>query len=98
MTIVYVSIGNSDDKLSQAEWANFIRSVGHTLRFLDDVHIHGYWLSSPESSYQNACWCVEFESDDLNAVQTTREDLRALGRRFRQDSIAWAEVKETEFL
>lgn len=98
MTIVYVSIGNSDDKLSQATWSNFVRSVTSTLRQFEDVDIHGYWLASPESSYQNACWCVEFKDDDLNAIQTAREDLRTLGRRFHQDSIAWAEVKETEFL
>lgn len=107
--IVYVSIGNSDDKLTQAEWAHFYTSVRHLLA--NDLQpreaegwgslafsaptIHGRWQSVPSDPWQNACWCVEIEDHDAPAIQ---HELKLLAAKFRQDSIAWAEVCDTEFL
>jgi hypothetical protein len=60
--IVYISIGNSDDKLTQSRWSDFIEDV--ELEF-DYVRIHGCWFSDPRSPYQNACWCIEFDPDRI---------------------------------
>lgn len=96
--IVYVSIGNSDDKLSQAEWAAFYRDVCLAIRFESDIHgkpvIHGQWVSEPASAWQNACWCVEL---NFRLQHRLRQVLSLIAREYRQDTIAWAEAK-TEFI
>jgi hypothetical protein len=90
---VYISIGNSDDKLSQADWAAFYRSVNLNIRGWA-WQIHGQWVSEPASAWQNACWCVEVLSE---LAVHLRGELSQLAAQYRQDSIAWA-VAETEFI
>ena len=98
---VYVSIGNSDDKLTQREWSNFTCRVDGILRAYG--HVHGYWHSLADSAWQNACWCVEFGRGSLSinpgghAIMTTRAMLAELCGKYRKDSIAWA-VAQTEFI
>jgi hypothetical protein len=94
MSTVYISIGNSDGRLSEAEWQEF-RDLTHEL--LTDVGItaavHGAWQSFVPK-YVNACWCVEVPDEHEAAIVDT---LRHLAAKFRQDSIAYA-VAETTFL
>lgn len=91
--IAYISIGNSDDKLTQARWAEFYRATNILLRAYGNVH--GQWVSEPASAWQNACWCLEFEDTGPFPL---KKELAGLAKTFDQDSIAWAEVPETEFL
>lgn len=91
--IVYVSIGNSDDELSQAQWANFAHEVNYYLEA--NARIRGAWFSLPHIAYQNACWCVEVVQPLVKPLQ---ESLIILARRYGQDSIAWAEAPVTRFL
>lgn len=88
---VYISIGNSDDKLTQSQWMYFSHWVDKTVRGYG--LIHGAWYSLPNSQYQNACWCLELTGSEsqLRALLTGERD------RYNQDSIAWAEAT-TEFL
>jgi hypothetical protein len=98
--IVYISIGNSDDKLSQDEWASFWAQTNSMIADTAD-EMHGIWMSSPNSPYQNACWCVELDEDMLDRDKNERLlriGLAGLAKAYKQDSIAWAEVKETEFI
>lgn len=90
---VYISIGNSDDKLTQREWAEF---VGVVEEALDDVYIkkHGSWFSRPDASWQNACWCIELEAV-AGLKDSLQTELEQIAREFRQDSIAWAEAITT---
>ena len=92
--IVYISIGNSDDKLTQREWAGYFSAVALMLQHRGKVH--GQWASEPASAWQNACWCIEFTDPDQ--MSDTKRDLAVVADYNRQDSIAWAEVRETEFL
>lgn len=91
--IVYISIGNSDDKLTQAEWSKYV--VEMLTRVVSIGKRHGDWYSAPYTPYQNACWCVEFSSDA--DIQEAREVATEIRQKWRQDSIAWA-VAETEFI
>lgn len=91
---VYISIGNSDDKLSQREWSEFVRATREVLEHFADA-IHGSWLSMPSDPWQNACWCVEFRTE--SAVNVVRMELGQLADQFRQDTIAWAEAA-TDFI
>lgn len=98
--IVYISIGNSDDKLSQRQWSGFVGTVQLALEQTVDlgrVSVHGSWRSPSDAPWQNACWCVEFPPDQT-AVQPLRELLAELAATWQQDSIAWAEVHTTDFI
>jgi hypothetical protein len=91
---VYISIGNSDDKLSQAEWSQFVLELSAEVVSLA-AQTHGAWFSQPVVAWQNACWCVEFasEAQEMTAMEMTAK----LARKFGQESIAWA-VAETTFI
>jgi len=88
MITVYVSIGNSDDKLTQAKWAEFYRAVALAVRHFS-ITVHGQWVSEPASAWQNACWCIEIDDDGAGYL---RGHLGALAGTYDQDSIAWAEA------
>lgn len=97
---VYISIGNSDDKLTQAEWSRYVHAVDTILlersgriAWSPIVTRHGSWLSVPDDPWQNACWCVEIDRDPSDL----KDELRVEAQRYRQDSISWAEAR-TEFL
>lgn len=72
--IVYICIGNSDDKLTQAEWAQYVEAVDAALgvhrngnRWFASTahrtHVHGRWFAAPDVPWQSACWCIEFDYD-----------------------------------
>lgn len=88
---VYISIGNSDNKLTQVEWSEFCLTISCSLKIFS--HFHGVWFSLPDSPFQNACWCVTIPE---NSVEEVRTDLKLLCRQFNQDSIAWAEAEYSE--
>lgn len=94
--IVYISIGNSDDKLSQVEWNNFINIVD---AIVDEwgTQKHGVWFSDPRSPYQNACWCVELP-DRSSRVALMKGFLAEAAQQYRQDSVAWTEATDTQSL
>lgn len=94
MMTVYVSIGNSDDRLSQSEWASFAQEVQGRVS-LDAAEVHGYWTSASVSPWQNACICAEVPDGIAAAL---KGDLARIAVRYGQDSIAWAEAPHTEFL
>ena len=90
---VYVSIGNSDDKLSQKGWHEFWIALRSAVVQAAE-EIHGEWLSIPVAPYQNACIC--FDIHVSNAARL-KEELASIAHVFRQSAITWAEAS-TEFL
>jgi hypothetical protein len=96
--VFYISIGNSDDKLTQAEWSDFVGQTDAAVR--EYAHVHGAWHSAPDSRWQNACWCVEVSTTFKvgPAERGLRATLARLAGRYRQDSIALALVASTEFI
>lgn len=102
---VYVSIGNSDDKLTQAQWGRFWDAVNLTLYRTAD-QVHGQWMSNPVSAWQNACWCVTFTPsvevvDHQGRISTRLEWVRTrmsrLAADYGQDSVGWA-VADVELI
>lgn len=90
---IHLGVGNSDNKLTQREWADFLSSL-NDLVFLYTSNILGWWYSGPAEPWQNAC--VAFT---LNPLRRTdfRAELVTLRKQYQQDSVAWAE-SETEFI
>lgn len=91
MLTVYISIGNSDDKLTQQEWAAFAATVRGDVRRAAS-RVHGEWVSLPWSPWQNSCWCIEVDRAEVEQLQAALRNAAAM---FRQDSIAWAEAQTT---
>lgn len=95
---VFVSIGNSDDRLPQSAWAEYFALVDARVGAAAAM-IHGRWVSVATDPYQNACWA--FQPSNLDGWwgapeggrETLREALADLARQFGQDSIAWAETE-----
>ncbi|MBM0275126.1 hypothetical protein [Micromonospora tarensis] len=98
--VVYISIGNSDDKLSQAAWSEFYKAVSHAVHEAANAQfgaVHGQWVSEPVSAWQNACWALQLPVD-INVIADLKDELAGLARGFGQESIAWAVAPETEFI
>jgi hypothetical protein len=86
----YITIGNTDNKLTQQEWSAFITDmVMLVLEHTSEVHFAGF--SHPSAPYQNACWCVDFATP--NDQGNARSSLAMLKVKYRQDSIAWADAQ-----
>lgn len=94
LTTVYVSIGNSDDKLTQLLWSEFVEDVIQNVTEWAE-QIYGVWYSEPSSPYQNAC--VAFSISNV-VVPELRKALTTIREHYNQDSIAWAEAPTTEFI
>jgi hypothetical protein len=88
MKNLYISIGNSDDKLTQKEWSSFAIDTAGAVRKWGS-QLHGEWLSLPHAQFQNACWCLEILEDDMDGL---RGELARLATQYQQDAIAWAEA------
>lgn len=93
LTTVYVSVGNSDDKLTQARWSQFHEQVTGACR-RRARRVYGDWLSLPNAPYQNACIAFAIHPGDTGVL---KKELRDLAAAYGQESIAWAEAA-TEFL
>jgi hypothetical protein len=104
MTTYFIAIGNSDDALSQAEWALYWTSVKEVIdRHAAEIHFEG--MSAATSLWQNAMWCIVLDeavpgmsSSTEYDVQVFQDELATVALQYRQDSIAWIEAKQTVFL
>lgn len=86
---VFVSIGNSDNRLTQQEWSEFWTSVDMTIHLVVQAEemagrVHGTWVSPSTVPYQNACWAFSvspdsdavWDADGEHGVFGVRESLR----------------------
>lgn len=90
-----VSIGNSDDKLTQKEWISFCESVDYFIRlYANQVHFYGHGL--PNRIWQNACWIFELKEAEWEEPKLKFE-LEQLTEKYKQDSIFWQSGK-AEFI
>jgi hypothetical protein len=98
VSTVFFSIGNSDDRLTQAGWSAFLDDVRAAVRLVEltDGIVHFAGHSYPDGPCQNAMWCIQLSANDHGAALKSR--LTELARRYRQDSIAWAVVDQVELV
>lgn len=90
---VCFQIGNSDDKLSQVEWHEFVRDVNSIVSsYATAVHFSG--MSAGDAPWQNAAWICECNKMNALAIRNALSRIRAT---YQQDSVAWMEG-ETEFI
>jgi hypothetical protein len=93
MKTIVIQIGNSDDKLSQKEWSDFVADVKTVLdRFEAKIHFFG---GSPNwESWQNCAWVAEINESLCFGL---KDHLIFLRKKYRQASIAW-NMGNTEFV
>lgn len=98
MTSVHVAIGNSDDKLAQAEWSQYVARVDALVRGFADT-MHGTWHSPPAAGYQSAAWTFDVSggSHGISTADDLKARLALIATKYRQDSIAWL-TGDTEFI
>lgn len=94
MKTVTIQIGNSDNKLTQEGWADFVRKVRVSLDFVHGVRVHFFGASTGYEPWQNAAWVVECPDYSLHLL---RMRLVSIRKEFSQDSVAWTEGA-TEFV
>jgi hypothetical protein len=96
MTIT-IQIGNTDDKLTQAEWSDFVALVHDYIeRYVEDraASVHFFGVSADYERWQNAVWVVLLMDEQEPSL---RADISTARRKFRQDSAAWT-TGETSFV
>lgn len=93
MVTVHAAIGNSDDKLSQLIWSEYIRDFQQVMTDVSNI-VHGVWFSAPNSQFQNCVIAAEMYAGALPALKSRLIELR---KRYEQDSIA-VNVSESEFV
>jgi hypothetical protein len=92
MKTVTIQIGNSDDKLTQTEWAAYVLMMRtNILQHCTAVHFFG--APANWERWQNVAWVVVCEDAKLAALKAAVTDARST---FNQDSAAWTEG-ETQF-
>ena len=82
-----IQIGNSDNKLSQLQWASFFNLVDEEVqRRAEKIHFSG--TSLPNVGWQNAAWIFEIGAQNKEGLKKALVELCEI---FSQDSIAMTE-------
>lgn len=93
MKTVTLQIGNTDSKLSQMEYSNFVEQVNKVVStYASETHFSGG--SASWKPWVNYCWVFNIED---NLVDKIKYSLKIVRKQYRQDSVAWT-VGETEFV
>ena len=88
-----IILGNSDNKLTQVQWAEFVSEIKEVLE--DYFCIFEFFGGSPNyMNWQNVCWVIRFQDYCLLGL---KDDIKRVREGFRQDSVAWI-VGEPEFI
>lgn len=91
---VTIQIGNSDDKLTQANWAAFVMAMRHDAILKNCVQIHFAGAPGNAERWQNFAFVVEVAPHQLEPLKRAVADIRGV---FNQDSAA-VTVGQTEFV
>lgn len=91
---ILIQIGNSDNKLSQAEWAAFVHAMRHEAILKNCVQIHFAGGPGTHERWQNFAFVVECKEEQVAPLRAAVKDIRDV---FQQDSAAFM-VGDTEFV
>ncbi len=70
MKTITVSIGNTDNKLTQAQWSEFVEHVNKAvLAFAKNVHFFGG--SANWMPWQNVAWILDCEDEKIFVFKET---------------------------
>ncbi len=110
--VIYLGAGNSDNKLSQHGWSQFIGRIRWHIKTFTEMsktrtggpdgppaQLLGEWFSAPDQPWQNACWAIGVP-DGVEPPQLLafQEVIAACAANHQQDSISWAYSAHTLLL
>lgn len=79
-----ILIGNSDNKLTQNEWAHYVEAMRLAIERICHI-VHFFGGSSTYAPWQNVCWTIEIDLDNVGALKF---DIMNIRRSYKQDSVA----------
>jgi hypothetical protein len=91
-----VQIGNTDNKLSQTDWAMFVEEINGILREFRAV-VHFFGGPPTYAPYQNTCWVFSVPSTEPYSLADMKTAITTIRAQYDQDSAAWTEGT-TEFI
>jgi hypothetical protein len=80
-----VSVGNTDNKLSQVEWHEFTYAIDERIRQYGKVHFFGgppNWMK-----WQNVAWIVEVDDGSWEKVNSLRSEITEIRKKYNQESV-----------
>lgn len=86
-----VSIGNSDDRLSQKQWNRFVEEMNDCLT--DSGKVHFFGGSSGFAPWQNVAWIVELRDAPISIMAK----ISKIREMYKQDS-AFVVFNEGQFI
>lgn len=93
--IVWISIDNSEDQLSQAVWAEYIKAVDKVIR-THAIRTRASMVHTQPTSHLVSChWCIELPSAENFLRNNLMDELKKIAKTFKQDSIDWHETSTT---
>lgn len=81
--LVSIQAGNSDNKLTQQQWAAFVASLNQAIAAHETAR-HFFGGSITWAEWQNVCWVVEVEAEELDDLRRQLAQMRAV---YQQDSV-----------
>jgi hypothetical protein len=84
LMVATIQIGNSDNKLTQQEWAEYVKAV-HAATTVDGIETHFFGSSEGSAAWQNACWVVAIRETEVDAMFKAVTQIR---KQYKQDSVA----------
>lgn len=87
MKSISLLMSNTDNKLSQQQWHDFIATTKHEVR---SACTEFHFLGAPPNweDHQNAAFVFTLEDQAITAL---KEKMKSLRRAYKQDSVAWLE-------
>lgn len=82
--IATIQIGNSDNKLTQQEWSQYVSEVRDATTE-EGVETHFFASSEGSQPWQNACWVIAIHEAEVDAMLSAITTIR---KKYRQKSIA----------
>ena len=79
-----IQIGNTDNKLTQEEWAQFAQEM-HFEIVLHTGRVHFSGGSDWNAPWQNACWVCDISQDKLDGLKDAVAQVR---KQYNQDAAA----------
>lgn len=82
MTTICISIGNSDNKLTQMEWSAFVSDLDKIIQKYEATR-HFFGGSVTWAAWQNVMWCCELPTDSVDEIKRAISLVRI---HYRQDA------------
>jgi flagellin-like hook-associated protein FlgL len=93
MKTIIIQIGNSDNKLTQKEWSEFVDEINNIINLFSDG-IHFFGGSNTWSPWQNVAWVFVLKETiwfNVPIETTLKNTIHNISVKYKQDSVAWTE-------